>query len=87
MMQYVTCNKYPYLHQDLKYWKKIKEKTNLSLWNKKKIQVFLKWETDSSVYEIEAWTTLQCNLNRIWMKIQIHWKKFELNWIELNWIK
>jgi hypothetical protein len=48
------------------------------MWNKKKFQVFLKWETNSFLYQIEAWTTLQCKLNQIWL---------ELNWIELNWIK
>ncbi len=36
--------------------------------------MFLKWETNPFLYQIEAWTTLQCKLNQIWL---------ELNWIEL----
>jgi hypothetical protein len=97
MMQCVTCNKSFLFAPRLK-----------ALKNEKKINILVEWEkfpsvlemrkSNSFLYEIAMWTTLQCNLN--WISIefrfdgsQIYWIEFQFNnglrfnWIEFKFIK
>jgi hypothetical protein len=84
MIQYVTCNKsWLFAPRQKNLWKN-KEKENILVEQEKNSNVFEMKHNNLFLYEIEAWTTLQCNLN--W--IQIHWMEFEFNSIiglKLNW--
>ncbi len=83
MIQYVTCNK-SWLFAPRQKNSKKQRKEKYPSGTRKKFKCFLINFSNSFLYEIEAWTTLQCNLN--W--IQIHWMEFEFNLViglRFNW--
>jgi hypothetical protein len=41
-------------------------------------------DINSFLYEIEAWTTLQCNFIWIWIEFKFNWKKKFNNWIKIE---
>jgi hypothetical protein len=83
MIQYVMCNK-SWLFTKTKKLQKNKKKKNILVEQENNSNVFEMKHSNSFLYEIETWTTLQCNLN--W--IQIHWMEFEFKSIiglRFNW--
>ncbi len=80
MIQYVTCNK-SWLFAPRQKNSKKQRKEKYPSGTRKKFKCFWINFSNSFLYEIEAWTTLQCNLNWI--------QTFKLNSNTLNgiWIQ
>jgi hypothetical protein len=83
MMQCVSCNKFV-LFTPTKWIRKIKTK-QISLWTKKKFQMFLKQETP-----IHSYTKLKCekHCNATSIEFRFNWVDFKfLNWIQKHWME